>query len=112
MLDVRQDIVNSLKTILPTYYELFCDENTQMPCITYIEDNNSIAASGDTLGYSNISFIIKVWGYTVSDIAGYSLQVDTSMRQLGYKRTSTNEIIVGNQIEKVLYYSALGKENY
>ena len=103
MLSGKTDIVKELNKILPTYYELFCDSNTKLPCFTYIENINQDVVTGDTLGYSSIGYTIKLWANDVADIV---------MRKLGYRRKSSNELTVDNQIEKIMTYEALGLENY
>ena len=40
MIDYNSQLVNALKTILPTYYELTLTEGTKTPCISYQERNN------------------------------------------------------------------------
>jgi len=41
MLDLKTEVVTALKTILPTYYEYFCNSDTALPCITYTEYMNN-----------------------------------------------------------------------
>ena len=112
MLSGKTDIVKELNKILPTYYELFCDSNTKLPCFTYIENINEDVVTGDTLGYSSIGYTIKLWANDVADIDRYSNEADIVMRKLGYRRKSSNELTVDNQIEKIMNYEALGLENY
>jgi hypothetical protein len=112
MLTSKKQVVAALSKILPCYYELFCDSKTQMPCITYIENNNYSEQTGDTLGYSSIEYTIKVWATEITDIELYSAQADKAMREMGFKRISANELTVENQIERVLTYSALGLEQF
>lgn len=111
MLNVKEQLVTALDTILPCYYELYCDSTTETPCITYIETNNYDNVNGDTLSYSNIEYTIKIWGRTVDDISSYSVLVDRKMKELGYTRTSSNELTADDQIVKVMVYVGLGLEN-
>ena len=112
MLDVKKQLVSTLSVILPTYYELIVDSSIKLPCITYIEMDNSDDLTGDTLGYSDITFNVKVWGNSVDDIMVYAPQVDTAMRNLGYSRIASNELILGTQICKILTYQGLGLEQF
>lgn len=112
MLGSKKEVVATLSAILPCYYELFCNGETEMPCLTYIETNNSAEETGDTLGYSFIEYTIKVWATDMADIEQYAAAVDTAMRRLGFKRTSATELTIENQIEKVMIFSALGLENF
>lgn len=112
MLSDKPTIVSELNKILPAYYELYCDSNTGLPCFTYIENLNEVLYQGDTLEYSNIGYIIKLWARDVADIDYYMQEADITMRKLGYIRKSANEIVVGNQICKIMNYTALGLEKY
>ena len=112
MLNVKEQLVRELNTILPTYYELFCDSTTETPCITYIENLSYDTLTGDTFGYSQVGFNIKVWGNDIGVLSEYMIKVDAVMRRLGFKRISYNEIVYNGQIELVGSYVGLGKENY
>ena len=69
MLDYKPLLIRELSAILPTYYELFVDSNTETPCITIMESNNAAQEEGDTIRFSRISFNIKIWGDDISVIA-------------------------------------------
>jgi len=61
MLDYSPTLVSELKTIgLPVHYELFLTKDTAVPCISYQQSNNITLADGDTLGYSTVSYRIKI----------------------------------------------------
>lgn len=61
MIDYKPHLLRELETIgLPVIYELFLTKDTGLPCISYIESNNLTSSSGDTLGYSDVYFNIKV----------------------------------------------------
>lgn len=114
MIDYNRVLVSVLKTILPTHHELTLTSNTQTPCISYQERNNYSTAVGDTLGYSNLTYTIKVWGNRIEDLETYSLQIDEALRPLGFKRTSTNELydINSTMIQKIMTFEATGFETY
>ena len=112
MLDINKNVVAELEKILPTHYELFCDNKTTLPCITYREQDNRDRERAESFGYSEISLYVKVWGYFYKDIESYALQVADVMREMGFERVSTNDLIVENQICKVMLYRARGLENY
>lgn len=112
MLDVKKQLVSTLSTILPTYYELIVDSSIELPCITYLEMDNSDDLTGDTLGYSNITFNVKVWANNVDEAMLYSPQIDTVMRKIGYSRIASNELVLGTQICKILTYQGLGLEEF
>jgi hypothetical protein len=69
-------LVSALSTVLPTYYELNLTAGTDTPCISYYERNNYVEVNGDTLGYSNVSYYVKVWGNGISDLQSYAQQID------------------------------------
>ena len=115
MIDYSKELVSALKTIgLDVHYELALTSKTTVPCISYQERNNYSDVSGATVGYSRISFTIKVWANRVSDIQKYSHEVDSVMRPLGFKRVSAGELHdpQSTMIQKILLYEALGLENY
>ena len=116
MIDYSKEVVSALQGILPTYHELALTSKTKkdIPCISWQERNNYVQANGDTLGYSVLSFTIKVWGHRVEDIMFYAEMVDRVLRPLGFKRTSSNELYDRNStmIQKIMTYEALGLENY
>lgn len=112
MIDYGKQIIEALSPILPIYYELFADGKTPKPCITYQEYNNSDTRYGETLGYSAVQFMIKIWANDLDEIATNSLLVDKAMRRLGFHRVSAQELTAGNQICKLLLYEGLGLEDY
>lgn len=114
MIDANKDIVKALSKILPTYYEMVLHSGIETPCISYMELTNSVQANGDTLGYSTIQFQIKVWGTDIEIIQKKALLIDNALRQLGWRRISTNELYdnQSSMIQKIMTYQALGKENF
>lgn len=60
MINYNETLVSELKTILPTYYELFCTPDTPKPCITYMVLNDFDDKVGTTMTYSRIRFTIKL----------------------------------------------------
>lgn len=114
MLSIKPEIVTKLGQILPTYYEYICNSTTPKPCITYAETNSIDTIISMTMGYSRVQMTIKIWidNGDIKSLQGYAVQVDSAMRELGYYRVSANELVVGNQIEKILLYEATGIETY
>ena len=112
MINGKQDIVNKLTPIAPVEYELFVTDKTPIPCITYYENGNDDNTVGDTLGYSNIRYMIKIWSHSVEELSRLSSEVSEQMRLLGYRRlssfeTSSTNLICCNQV-----YRGLGKEYF
>lgn len=112
MLDIKPKIVAELSNILPCYYELFCDSNTPTPCITYMEAFNGDSTITNEFGYSRVIFNIKVWDRADSFDFSYAQQIDKVMRDMGFTRNSSNEIVVDNMIEQILTYQTECFEEY
>ena len=114
MVDYHTSLVSALKTVLPTHYEMTLTANTKTPCISYMEINNYVSSSGDTLGYSIITYQVKVWGNDIATLQKYALEVDAVLRPLGFKRTASNELYdrESTMIQKILTYEALASEGF
>lgn len=114
MIDYHSNLVSALKTILPTHYEMTLTSKTATPCISYMEMNNYVDSNGDTLGYSRITYQIKVWGNDIALLQQYALQIDSTLRPLGWKRISSGELYdrASTMIQKILTYEALASEDY
>jgi hypothetical protein len=111
MIDYKPTLVSELKKLgLPVHYELFLSQNTQLPCISYQEGNNSSYREGDTLRYSEITFRIKVWAKEIKTIAAYSQQIDDLMLSLGFRRINTNELWVNGIGQNLMTYRGKGLE--
>ena len=72
MIDYNIQIVSALSTILPTYYEMALTSKATIPCISYMSRDNRVEVNGNTIGYSRISYTVKVWGRNIKDIQRYS----------------------------------------
>lgn len=112
MVNGKQDIVSKLSTIAPVEYELFVTEKTPIPCITYIENGNDDNLVGDTLGYSNIRYTIKIWSHSVQELTDLTARVSEQMRLLGYRRLSSFETKSTNLLCCNQIYRGLGKEYF
>lgn len=114
MIDYDPIIVSALTTILPTYDELTLHSGIKTPCISYQEANNYDAETGDTIGYSRISYTVKVWGTDKKELKKYMLMIDKVLRPLGFKRTSANELGDRNSSmrQKILTYEGLALEQF
>lgn len=114
MIDLHSDMVKALSTILPTHYEMNLKSGTTTPCISYMEINNYVSSSGDTLGYSKVSYQVKVWAHSIAEIQKYALQIDRVLRPLGWNRISSGELYdnQSTMIQKILTYEALASETY
>lgn len=114
MIDYHAQLVSALKTVLPTHYEMTLTSKTKTPCISYMETNNYVSTSGDTLGYSRITYQVKVWGNNIAQLQQYALQIDNVLRPLGFTRISTGELYdrESTMIQKIMTFEATGLETY
>lgn len=110
MIDYRTTLVAELSTILPTYYELMVDSNTETPCITYTTVSDYHDLESDNHKYSRITYQIKLWGSSLQDLSNYTLLLDDKMFQLGFQRIGYNELTYKNQIQMIFRYQALFEE--
>lgn len=113
MIDYRPELVSALRTLgLPVEYELFLTSDTEIPCISYRLTNDRASAEGDTIGYSELTFAIKVWSTKLADLAYYSNRLDILMRNLGFKRGYANELWLNGIGQIEIRYTGLGIENF
>ncbi len=112
MVDYTKELVAALKTILPVHYELLLKSGTKTPCISYQERNNSVEVNGDSLGYSRLSYTVKVWGNDIGELNRYAQEIDRVLRPIGFKRVSVGELydINSTMIQKILTFEALAFE--
>jgi hypothetical protein len=118
LIDLHKELVETLKTILPTYYEMNLTSDTDTPCISYMEISNiPITAQHNpicTFGYSRVNMQVKVWGTNLATIQDYAKQIDNKLRPIGWKRTSSTELYdnQSSMIQKILGYEAIVKEEF
>lgn len=114
MIDYSTKLVAALEVILPTHYEMTLHSGLETPCISYMETNNYVAMEGDTIGYSHISYQVKVWGNNIAELQKYAQQIDTVLRPLGFKRIASGELYDNGStmIQKILNYEALALEKF
>lgn len=115
MIDYHSNLVAALQTIgIDVHYEMALHSGLTTPCISYMELNNSMAETGDTLGYSNIQYQIKVWSNDIADLQKYALAIDDVLRPLGFKRTSSGELYDNNStmVQKIMIYECLALEQW
>lgn len=115
MFDYHPTLINALETLgIPVHYEMTLHSGLDTPCISYMEIGNIATNMGDTLGYSRITYQIKVWGEKIADLQHYAVEIDSILRPMGWKRIGCNEIYDNNSamIQKIMTYEAIGLENY
>ena len=114
MIDYHKELVTALNKVLPTHYEMVLHSGLATPCISYMELNNYDYMSGNTMGYSRLSYQVKVWGNNIAELQQYALEIDKVLRPLGFTRISTNELYdhQSTMIQKILTYEALALEKW
>lgn len=114
MINYHAILVAALSNILPTHYELTLTKGTKVPCISYMETNNTVTEQGDTLGYSRLQYQVKVWGHDIGELQKYALMIDDVLRPLGWTRISSGELYDRNStmIQKILQYEARAYETF
>lgn len=114
MINYHKELVSALNRVLPTHYEMALTSDTETPCISYMETNNFASSSGDTIGYSVITYQVKVWANSIGDIQEYALRVDEVLRPLGFTRIASGELYDNNStmIQKILTYECLALEEF
>lgn len=114
MINYHSALVAALDSVLPTHYEMTLTSGTETPCISYMELNNYVSNSGDTIEYSRIKYQVKVWGNSIADIQKYSLMVDAVLRPLGWIRISSGELYdnQSTMIQKIMTYECLALEAF
>ena len=115
MIDFHKQLRSALESVgLPVHYEMTLHSGLSVPCISYMEKNNYTTAAGDTLGYSYITYQVKVWATDIATIQRYALEVDKALRPIGFKRTASGELHDNNSsmIQKIMTYEALASENF
>lgn len=110
MVDVRKTIVTALKTVSNNVYFELDVETPTLPCITYKVIEDTQTHKGTTLLYSSVTFQIKVWSLSVSDIASKTVAIDTALRAIGLNRTYYTELTANEVIQGVMQYQGIVRE--
>ena len=115
MYNAHPEIVTALKTIgLPVHYEMTLHSGLTTPCISYMAISNSVHMDGDTLGYSNLYYQVKIWANDIAIIMQYAQEIDAVLRPLGWRRTNYNEMydINSTMIQGILSFEAIASEQF
>lgn len=82
-----------------------CEEGSQdwsiLPCVTYMELDNSPAENADDEEYASaLAIKADAWGKSSSEVSKLAMQVVAKMEELGYKRTLYLDVIDLNSEQK------------
>lgn len=116
MINYHAELVKALNTVLPTHYEMVLHSGLKTPCISYMETNNyaTTEPTGATIGYSRLTYQVKVWGNDIAALQNYAIQIDAVLRPLGFKRIASGELYDNNStmIQKILTFEAMALEEF
>lgn len=113
MRDINEEVKEQLNTVLPTYYELFLDQDSVIPCISYQTTENVEESKGNGSCWDRITVRVKLWVSTVGDMCTYSSQIDNALAELGpFVRGGSMELANGDLICRIMDYSILIPEKY
>lgn len=104
MISYDAQLKKELDKILPTHYELFVKPNEKTPCITYRQYDDYDTQTGDTIEYTRLTYLIKVWSPRKKELEEYALKVHKSMQEQGFRRINTNEMFVDDMGQKIMLY--------
>ena len=112
MLDTRKAIVAALEQVQDNVkYELDVQSPT-LPLISYKCIDDSVNKYGDTLGYSDVIYQVKVWTTKMSELATLTQSIDDKLKAIGLHRTYFSELKEANVLIGVMQYTGLVKENF
>ena len=115
MININTFLVENLTELLPIplEYELFLDESTTIPCVSYQVTQNTEVAQGTINGYSRIIVRFKIWAQTVRELCEYSEQLDDAVASLGtFQRSSVGDMYDGSLLCRIVDYTILIPEKY
>jgi len=110
MIDVNPLVYATLKTVgLPVMLEKFID-TAPIPCITYVEYSNIDTLVGDTIEYSEIITMVKVWSDSMSVLMPNAILIDKKMKALGYKKDFGSPLFGVGTGQYILRYKGTAKD--
>lgn len=114
MINYKPTLVAKLNELFnnayPVVAEDFLTASTGLPAISYNLSNDLVRANGDDFGYSDVYYNIKVWGREIKAMEEIAVQIDTMMRNLGFRRIATVELWFDGLGQKELRYQGLARE--
>lgn len=112
MIDAKLQLLDMLKDIrvrdtndspIPIVYEFFVDDKTPLPCISYMQSGDMSDYEGDTVRYSTVSFLIKIYSKSMLEVEKISKEVDKILSK-NFKRNGGNEFLLGEIIVRNFNY--------
>jgi len=113
MININEDIKAALGEIAPTYYELFLDKDSVIPCISYSVISNAEEQIANTAGYSRITVRVKAWAPRLTDALSMMERIDDALATIGvFTRRGAGELADGSLVCEIADYSILIRETY
>ena len=112
MIDITPSITSALAeaTHLPVQYELFLDSSTILPAITYQLYNTYDVATGDTISYSMIQYMIKLWGNDITSMTAIKQTIDITMKEKNFKLINYGELAHDDELCMLMIYEGIAEE--
>lgn len=104
MISYDKTLVEALDKVLPTHYEYFIKPSTKTPCITYRQYDDYDTLTGDTIEYTQLTYLIKIWSPKKKELEDNAIILHRVMQELGFRRVSTNELFTDNMGQKIMLY--------
>lgn len=112
MIDTKKTLVTALKNVQSNVLYESAVESPTLPLITYSTIDDSVHKQGNTLGYSNIKYQVKVWTTNIKELVKLTKSIDKELRLIGLTRTYYNELKENEVIIGVMQYGGLTKEQF
>ena len=110
MIDINPLVVATLKTIgLPVTLEKFV-ATMPIPCISYTEYSNRDTLVGNTIEYSEIITMVKVWSDSLGVRMSNAILIDKKMKLLGYKKDFGGDLTGVGTGQYILRYKGIAKD--
>ncbi|HMM32068.1 MAG TPA: hypothetical protein PKB13_09860 [Clostridia bacterium] len=94
MRNVKPEVVAALLRALPRVFFSSPDDDADLPCISYLELNNTPSGGADDEEYTSaVEIAVDIWGEnSPEEISAIALDVDREMMAIGFVRTSAPDI--------------------
>jgi len=110
MISIKEYLQQELETLgTPVYYEAFIGTEVPIPAISYVTLDDKDLYVGDTIEYSDKAIQIKIWDNRLSSLEVLVVEVDALMKDIGFRREFSTELVVDGVINKVMRYRCITK---
>jgi hypothetical protein len=111
MINVNKEVYTELQAInenIKVFPENFINSSTILPCITYLEYSNLDTLTGDSMEYSEVIILVKVWSKDYNELMVNALLIDAKMKPIGYDREFGSILFNDGVGQYILRYKGLG----